>query len=66
MNPDEYLNQDVKANAVGRRCPENQRQLIRDVRSYLYSAQRRPEIVQQFFRADDVRYAAMYTISYSR
>lgn len=45
LNPDEYLNQDVKANAVGRRRPHNQVELIGDVRSYPRSTQRRPDIV---------------------
>jgi len=59
LNPDEYLNQDVKANAVKRRRPENQRELIDDVRSYLYSTQRQPEIVRNYFQAQPVRYAAV-------
>jgi transposase len=59
LNPDEYLNQDVKANAVGRRRPQNQCELIGDVRSYLYSTQRRPDIVRNYFQAEHVRYAAM-------
>jgi len=59
LNPDEYLNQDVKANAVGRRRPETQVEMIGDVRSYLHSTQRRPDIVRNFFQAEHVRYAAM-------
>jgi transposase len=59
LNPDEYLNQDVKANAVGRRRPHNQVELIGDVRSYLRSTQRRPDIVRNYFQAERVRYAAM-------
>jgi transposase len=59
LNPDEYLNQDVKANAIGRRRPRNQVELIGDVRSYLRSTQRRPDIVRNYFQAEHVRYAAM-------
>ena len=59
LNPDELLNQDVKSNAVGRRRPRDQRQMIHGVRTYLRSTQRQPEIVQRFFRQEDVRYAAM-------
>ena len=59
LNPDEYLNQDVKANALGRRRPQNQGELIGDVRSYLHSTQKRPDIVRNFFQAEHVRYAAM-------
>jgi transposase len=59
LNPDELLNQDVKSNAVGRRRPRDQKQMIHGVRTYLRSTQRQPEIVQRFFHQEDVRYAAM-------
>jgi transposase len=59
LNPDECLNQDVKANAVGRRRPNNQVELIGDVRAYLRSTQRRPDIVRNYFQEEHVRYAAM-------
>jgi transposase len=59
LNPDECLNQDVKANAVGRRRPHNQVELIGDVRAYLRSTQRRPDVVRNYFQEEHVRYAAM-------
>ena len=59
LNPDELLNQDVKSNAVGRRRPRDQKQMIHGVRTYLRNTQRQPEIVQRFFHQEDVRYAAM-------
>jgi len=59
LNPDELLNQDVKSNAVGRRRPRDQKELISGVRSYLRSTQRQPDIVQRFFHQEDVRYAAI-------
>jgi transposase len=59
LNPDEYLNQDVKTNALGRRRPSDLPMLMRNVRSYLWSTQRQPEIVQSYFHAEPVRYAAM-------
>ncbi len=58
LNPDELLNQDVKSNALGRRRPANQTEMIAGVRSYLHSTQRQPEIVTNYFQADSVRYAA--------
>jgi len=58
LNPDEYLNQDVKTNAVGRQRPHNQDLMIRSVRSYLRSTQRRPELVRRYFDAPEVQYAA--------
>ena len=58
LNPDEFLNQDVKSNALGRRRPANQTEMIAGVRSYLHSTQRQPGIVKSYFQADPVRYAA--------
>lgn len=57
-NPDEYLNQDVKANAVGRYRARNISELVDNIRSYLRSTQRRPRVVQRFFHAGPVQYAA--------
>lgn len=58
LNPDEYLNQDVKTNALGRRRPRDRREMVAGVRSYLRGTQRRPEIVKRYFHAEPVRYAA--------
>jgi transposase len=59
LNPDEKLNQDVKSNAVGRQRPHTQEEMVRNVRSYLYSRQRSPHLVMKYFRAKSVRYAAI-------
>ena len=37
LNPDELLNQDVKTNAVGKNRARNKTELMRTVRSFLYS-----------------------------
>lgn len=58
LNPDELLNQDVKSNALGRRRPWNRTEMIGDLRGYLRSTQRRPDIVKRFFHEVHVRYAA--------
>jgi transposase len=58
LNPDELLNQDVKSNAVGRRRVKDQSEMISNVRSYLWSTQRRPDIVKSYFNEEHVRYAA--------
>jgi transposase len=58
LNPDEYLNQDVKSNAVGRRRAHNIDELLANVRGYLRSTQRHREIVCGYFHAEPVRYAA--------
>jgi transposase len=59
LNPDELLNQDVKTNAVGRRRPSDELEMISNVRSYLRSTQRRPDIVRAYFQEEHVRYAAL-------
>lgn len=57
LNPDEFLNNDVKANAVGRRRPASRQEMIAGVRTYLRSTQKHPEIVKSFFHPPSVRYA---------
>jgi transposase len=58
LNPDEFLNNDVKANALGRRRPRDGQEMLAAVRSYLWSTQRQPAVVQSYFQAPSVRYAA--------
>ena len=57
LNPDEYLNNDVKSNAVGRRRASDPYELAANVEAYLRDTQRRPEIVRNYFHAESVRYA---------
>jgi len=57
LNPDEYLNHDVKANSVGRRRASDQKDLMANVRGYLRSTQKQPAVVKRFFHAEPVRYA---------
>lgn len=58
LNPDEYLNQDVKSNALGRQRPRHQAELLGTVRASLRSRQRRPAHVRSYFHAEPVQYAA--------
>ena len=58
LNPDELLNNDVKSNAVGRERAKDQAELVGNVRSYLRSTQRQPQIVVSYFQEEHVRYAA--------
>ena len=58
LNPDEYLNNDVKANAVGRRRARDRDELVGNVRGYLRSTQKYPTVVVSFFENKHVRYAA--------
>jgi transposase len=58
LNPPEFLNQDVKSNAAGRWRPDTKERLMGNLRSYLRSTQKFPDVVRRFFRAAPVRYAA--------
>jgi transposase len=58
LNPDEYLNHDVKSNALGRRRPRHQAEMIGTVRASLRSRQRRPAHIRSYLRAEPVQYAA--------
>jgi transposase len=58
LNPDEYLNQDIKTNAIGKQRPHNRKQLISNVKSFLRSKQMRPEKIKAYFHAEKVLYAA--------
>lgn len=58
LNPDEFLNHDVKSNAVGRKRPATLAAMERAVRAHLRRRQRSPDTVKRFFRAPSVRYAA--------
>ncbi|HET54893.1 MAG TPA: IS630 family transposase [Ignavibacteria bacterium] len=57
LNPDEMLNQDVKSSAVGRRRPHNYNEMVKDVRNFLFSRQKQPQIVKNYFKEQHVKYA---------
>lgn len=59
LNPDEYLNNDVKSNAVGRRRAKDKDDLKAHVSAYLRSTQKQPDVVKGFFQEPHVKYAAM-------
>jgi len=58
LNPDEMLNQDVKANAVGRKRARNRPELMRNLRIYLNRRRDNPSLVMRYFHENSVRYAA--------
>jgi len=59
LNPDEMLNNDVKSNAVGRRRFYSKDEMKLNVRCYLRSTQKTPNVVENYFLAESVRYAAV-------
>jgi transposase len=58
LNPDEMLNNDAKGNTLGRKRPKDKPEMVSDLRAYLHSTQKRPDIVRSFFHERHVRYAA--------
>lgn len=58
LNPDEMLNNDVKSNASKSHRPRTKVELVQNMRFYLRVTQNRPDIVQRFFKAPKVAYAA--------
>ena len=59
LNPDEYLNQDVKTNAVGRTRPLDRNEMVCNVRAYLRATQSNRSMVKRYFHAEHVHYAAL-------
>lgn len=58
LNPDECVNNDVKANAVGTQSLKNRRAMMDRVRNYLKRRKADPKQVKRYFHEPDVRYAA--------
>lgn len=59
LNPDEYLNQDVKRHMrTLHPRPVDKPGLKAAIRSFLHRRQKQPQIVSNYFKAPDVRYAA--------
>lgn len=58
LNPDELLNHDIKANAVGRKRARNLEQLVANVKGHLEGRAATPHVVAAFFKEKHVRYAA--------
>ncbi|MFU8843178.1 MAG: transposase, partial [Bacteroidales bacterium] len=57
LNPDEYVNNDVKANVNRKPAPKSQKELQGNVRSYMRSLQWNKDKVAKFFDHEKVRYA---------
>jgi transposase len=58
LNPDEVLNQDLKANVFSTARPATKDEMAYQTRSYLMATQKRPDVVQSFFHETHVAYAA--------
>lgn len=62
LKPNEYLNHDVKTNAVERTHPRHPGELLANVQRFMWSAQWRLEKVGRYCRHPHVRYAAPRTV----
>lgn len=58
LNPDELLNHDLKANAVGRKRARSRDELVANATEHLTGRANNPEVVARFFQEQHVRYAA--------
>ena len=58
LNPDEYLNSDLKANVHRRKRPRDMATLESNVRSHLRLISRKPQRVRAYFGAKHIKYAA--------
>lgn len=58
LNPDEYLNQDLKANIVGKIKMNSQDDLKKGVMKFLNKRKRNPKQVKMYFHHPKVKYAA--------
>ena len=58
LNPDEYLNQDIKTNIVGKQRPINKSQLKLNVENFMNKRKEDKKQVQKYFHAKHVKYAA--------
>jgi transposase len=59
LNPDELLNQDLKASALYRSRPRSRTEMVQNARAHLRRRQHQPSLVRSFFRESHVRYAGV-------
>ena len=58
LNPQEYVNQDLKTNVIGKKRPINKAQMRTNVEDFMYSRKNDRKQVQKYFHVSHVRYAA--------
>ncbi len=57
LNPDEYFNQDLKTNAVGKQRPKDKQELTTIVQRFANRKKQNPQKVKKYFHPDSVAYA---------
>lgn len=58
LNAQEYLNQDVKTNVIGKKRPINKEQMRKNVENFMRKRKKNPTQVQKYFHQSHVQYAA--------
>lgn len=58
LNPQEYVNQDVKTNVIGKKRPINKAQMKDNVNEFMQNRKNNKRQVQKYFHEKHVRYAA--------
>jgi transposase len=58
LNPQEYVNQDVKTNVIGKKRPINKAQMRSNVENFMTKRKNDRRKVQKYFHVSHVRYAA--------
>ena len=58
LNPDEYLNGDLKKGVHSGNPPRNKKQLKQKTRAHMNMLQRKPSRVRKYFEHDKIKYAA--------
>jgi len=58
LNPDEYLNNDLKSGLGLKSSPKNDKQLKSNVKSHMMGLQNNPRKVARFFHHKSIKYAA--------
>ena len=57
LNPDEFLNQDVKSH-LGKKCLQTKAEMVKNLNSHLKMRQKQPDVIQNFIRGCHPKYAA--------
>lgn len=58
LSAQEYVNQDLKANAIGKKRPINKAQMRNNVEDFMIKRKNDRKQVQKYFHASHVKYAA--------
>jgi len=58
LNPDEYLNNDLKSGIGLKQTPKNEKQMKNNVKSHMMYLQKNPKRVARFFNHKSIKYAA--------